>query len=456
MTIKAIDSGPAGKPQLRKSLKLWQVVMMGLAYLTPMTVFDTFGIVSGLTDGHVPTSYLLALAGVLFTAISYGKLVRQFPTAGSAYTYAQKAINPHVGFLVGWSSLLDYLFLPMINTLLAKIYLTALFPEVPPWVWVVGFVILITAINLKSVNLVANFNTLFVLAQVAIILVFIYLVVRGLHNGEGMGTVWSLRPFLSENAHLLPIITGATILCFSFLGFDAVTTLCEETPDAAKVIPRAIFLTALYGGVIFISVSFFIQLFFPTIQTLSPTRRRAAGDRAVRRRKLFQSIFLCVTFINTLASGLASHASVSRLLYVMGRDNVFPEKFFGYIHPKWRTPALNVLMVGLVALSALSFDLVTATALINFGALVAFTFVNLSVISHFFIREGRNKSWKDRFNFLFLPLVGALTVGVLWLNLEKSSLTMGLIWATLGFGYLAWLTRRFRQPPPQLERQPQQ
>ena len=62
--------------------------------------------------------------------------------------------------------------------------------------------------------------------------------------------MWSLRPFLSENAHLLPIITGATILCFSFLGFDAVTTLCEETPDAAKVIPRAIFLTALYGGVI--------------------------------------------------------------------------------------------------------------------------------------------------------------------------------------------------------------
>lgn len=210
-----------------------------------MTVFDTFGIVSGLTDGHVPTSYLLALAGVLFTAISYGKLVRQFPTAGSAYTYAQKAINPHVGFLVGWSSLLDYLFLPMINTLLAKIYLTALFPEVPPRVWVVGFVILITAINLKSVNLVANFNTLFVLAQVAIILVFIYGGARPAQR-RGMGTVWSLRPFLSENAHLLPIITGATILCFSFLGFDAVTTLCEETPDAAKVIPRAIFLTALY------------------------------------------------------------------------------------------------------------------------------------------------------------------------------------------------------------------
>ncbi|HAH2696899.1 APC family permease [Escherichia coli] len=396
----------SGKNRLRKSLKLWQVVMMGLAYLTPMTVFDTFGIVSGISDGHVPASYLLALAGVLFTAISYGKLVRQFPEAGSAYTYAQKSINPHVGFMVGWSSLLDYLFLPMINVLLAKIYLSALFPEVPPWVWVVTFVAILTAANLKSVNLVANFNTLFVLVQISIMVVFIFLVVQGLHKGEGVGTVWSLQPFISENAHLIPIITGATIVCFSFLGFDAVTTLSEETPDAA--LPEI----ALYVG-----------------------------------GKLFQSIFLCTTFVNTLASGLASHASVSRLLYVMGRDNVFPERVFGYVHPKWRTPALNVIMVGIVALSALFFDLVTATALINFGALVAFTFVNLSVFNHFWRRKGMNKSWKDHFHYLLMPLVGALTVGVLWVNLESTSLTLGLVWASLGGAYLWYLIRRYRKVP---------
>ncbi len=395
-----------GKTRLRKSLKLWQVVMMGLAYLTPMTVFDTFGIVSGISDGHVPASYLLALAGVLFTAISYGKLVRQFLEAGSAYTYAQKSINPHVGFMVGWSSLLDYLFLPMINVLLAKIYLSALFPEVPPWVWVVTFVAILTAANLKSVNLVANFNTLFVLVQISIMVVFIFLVVQGLHKGEGVGTVWSLQPFISENAHLIPIITGATIVCFSFLGFDAVTTLSEETPDAA--LPEI----ALYVG-----------------------------------GKLFQSIFLCTTFVNTLASGLASHASVSRLLYVMGRDNVFPERVFGYVHPKWRTPALNVIMVGIVALSALFFDLVTATALINFGALVAFTFVNLSVFNHFWRRKGMNKSWKDHFHYLLMPLVGALTVGVLWVNLESTSLTLGLVWASLGGAYLWYLIRRYRKVP---------
>lgn len=447
----AHNAAQAGRPRLRKSLKLWQVVMMGLAYLTPMTVFDTFGIVSGISNGHVPASYLLALAGVLFTAISYGKLVRQFPEAGSAYTYAQKSISPHVGFMVGWSSLLDYLFLPMINVLLAKIYLSALFPEVPPWVWVVTFVAILTAANLKSVNLVANFNTLFVLVQISIMVVFVILVVQGLHKGEGVGTVWSLQPFISQNAHLIPIITGATIVCFSFLGFDAVTTLSEETPDAARVIPKAIFLTAMYGGIIFIVASFFMQLFFPDIHRFKDPDAALPEIALYVGGKLFQSIFLCTTFVNTLASGLASHASVSRLLYVMGRDNVFPERIFGYVHPKWRTPALNVIMVGIVALSALFFDLVTATALINFGALVAFTFVNLSVFNHFWRRKGYNKTWKDRLHYLLLPMVGALTVGVLWINLEATFLTLGLVWAALGLLYLTYLTRRFRKPPPQFD-----
>lgn len=285
-TNTSLDSpGMAGRTRLRSSLKLWQVVMMGLAYLTPMTVFDTFGIVSGISNGHVPASYLLALAGVMFTAISYGKLVRQFPEAGSAYTYTQKSIGPHLGFMVGWSSLLDYLFLPMINVLLAKIYLSALFPEVPPWVWVVGFVTILTLANLKSVNLVANFNTLFVLVQIAIMVVFVILVVHGLHKGEGVGTVWSLQPFISENAHLIPIITGATIVCFSFLGFDAVTTLSEETPNAARVIPKAIFLTALYGGLIFIVASFFMQTLLPDDRALQEPGRRTAGNCAVRGRQ---------------------------------------------------------------------------------------------------------------------------------------------------------------------------
>ncbi|MEH7081626.1 APC family permease [Neobacillus drentensis] len=435
--------------KLKRSLKLWQVVIMGLAYMTPMVVFDTFGIVSGVTEGHVPTAYIIALIGMLFTASSYGKLVKVFPQAGSAYTYTQKAMNRHLGFLVGWSSLLDYLFLPMVNALLTKLYLNALFPSMPDIIWVLVFVGIVTFLNLRSVNALANFNTLFVLVQILIMAVFIILVIKGLHSGEGTGTVFSLNPFFVEGMNLPVLITGATILCFSFLGFDAVTTLSEETPNPQKTIPKAIMLTALWGGVIFITTSFFIQSYFPDISRFKEPDAALPEIALYVGGKLFQSIFLCTTFVNTLASGLASHASVSRLLYVMGRDKVFPEKWFGYVHPKWRTPAINVLVVGAISLSAWFFDLVTATSLINFGALMAFTFVNLSVISHFAVRQKMHRTPRGFFDYVIMPLIGAGAVGMLWINLEVSSLIMGILWFIVGFTYLLFLTKAFRIAPPQ-------
>lgn len=436
--------------QLRKTLTLVQVVMMGLAYLQPMTIFDTFGIVSGLTDGHVATAYIFALIAVLFTAVSYGKLVQRFPSAGSAYTYAQKAISPHVGFMVGWSSLLDYLFMPMINILLAKIYLEAIFPGVPSWIFVTALVAMMTAFNLRGIKVVANLNSIIVVVQVAIMVVFLGLLVRGVYMGEGMGTLATTKPFFSENAHVVPMITGATILCFSFLGFDGISSLSEETPNAGKVIPKAIFLTALIGGVIFVVVSYFLQLYFPDISRFKDPDASQPEIMLYVAGKFFQSVILCFSCVTVLASGMAAHAGVSRLLYVMGRDGVFPEKVFGYVHPKWRTPTFNVLLVGVVAMSAVTFDLVTATALINFGALVAFTFVNLSVISQFYIREKRNRTLKDHINYLVLPVIGALTVGALWLNLEASSMTLGLVWGAIGLGYLAFITNAFRKQPPQM------
>ncbi|MGH8483583.1 MAG: APC family permease [Pseudomonas sp.] len=434
--------------QLKKSLKLWHVVIIGLAYLTPMTVFDTFGIVSGITNGHVPSAYLLALLGILFTAVSYGILVRRFPESGSAYTYARRAINPHVGFLVGWSSLLDYLLLPMVNALLAKLYLSVMFPDVPAWVWVVGFVTVISLINMRSINLVASFNTLFVGVQVAIISVFIYLTIQGLHHGEGLGTSRSLLPFSGADTHLNTLVAGATILCFSFLGFDAVTTLSEETANPEKIIPRAIFLTALIGGLIFIIVSFYIQSFFPTMDRFQDHEAALPEIALYVGGKLFQSIFICCTVINTLASGLASQTSVSRLLYVMGRDNVIPKRYFGRLHDKWKTPVINIIVVGFISLSAIYFDLVTATSVINFGALVAFSFVNLSVIVHCYLREGCNKTLMDKLKYLVVPTIGFCIIAILWLDLNQNSLLFGGVWAAVGVLYLAYLTKAFKIAPP--------
>ena len=445
----SLNTSAPQRAHLKKSLTLIPVVMMGLAYMQPMTLFDTFGIVSGLTDGHVATAYAFALIAILFTAVSYGKLVRRFPSAGSAYTYAQKAISPHVGFMVGWSSLLDYLFMPMINILLAKSYFETLVPGIPSWIFVVLLVAFMTISNLRGIKTVANFNSVIVVLQVVVMIVITGMVVYGVAHGVGAGTLTSSKPFWSENAHVVPMITGATILCFSFLGFDGISSLSEETKDAERTIPRAIFLTALIGGVIFIGVSYFLQLYFPDISRFQNPDSSQPEIMLFVAGKALQIGILIFSVVTVLASGMAAHAGVSRLMYVMGRDGVFPQRFFGFVHPKYRTPSLNVLLVGGVALLAINFDLVTATALINFGALVAFTFVNLSVIAQFWIREKRNKTLKDHLNYLVLPVMGALTVGALWINLEETSMVLGLVWAAIGIIYLAFGTRTFRNPVPQ-------
>ncbi|MGE8409426.1 MAG: APC family permease, partial [Pseudomonas sp.] len=113
----------AADEQLRRVLGLPALVFFGLVYMVPLTIFTTYGIVTETTGGRTAGAYLVTLAAMLFTAASYGIMVRRYPVAGSAYSYTNIAFGPNIGFLAGWSLLLDYLFIPMINYLLIGLFL---------------------------------------------------------------------------------------------------------------------------------------------------------------------------------------------------------------------------------------------------------------------------------------------------------------------------------------------
>src|SRR4051812_10218116 len=194
--------------------------MLGLGYMTPTIVFDTFGIVSDETNGVVPLAYLAALIVMLFTAISYCKMVSVFPSAGSAYTYTRETMSPHLGFLVGWAALLDYILLPMVNALIIRIYMVSVFPNVPAWIWVVVYVAIVTALNAWSMGKTSSLNSLLVVFEVVLIAAFIVLAFVQLSKGMGQGTILTSQPLFHSNIHLGAVLTGATIVCFSFIGFD--------------------------------------------------------------------------------------------------------------------------------------------------------------------------------------------------------------------------------------------
>ena len=423
------------KTGLKRSLGLWAIVGLGLGYMTPTVLFDTFGIVTKETHGAVPLAYLVALVVMLFTAISYGRMSRVYPTAGSSYTYTREAIHPKLGFLVGWAALLDYLLLPLVNALIVRLYMSSLLPGVPGWIWVVLAVALFTGLNLWSVNSTSKVNSILVVFAVVMIVAFIVLAVVQLSHGMGSGTLFTAHPFMHSGIEMPAILTGATVVCFSFIGFDAITMYTEEAKDA-RMVPKAIILTLMIGGAIFLFTGHVAQAVFPDVSGFQMTDDTLPEMALYVGGSLFQMLFLAAAFAATVASGLASHASVSRLLHVMGRNRVLqPAKLFGYVHPTRQTPVYAVVAVGLVSLLAITPSLELVSSMINFGALVAFSFVNLSVIAHFVVRRREHHTPKQVFHNLVLPIIGALMTGVLWSFLHKDALIAGLGWTALGIAY---------------------
>lgn len=431
---------------LKRTLGIWGIVGLGLGYMTPTVVFDTFGIVSRLTDGVVPLAYLVGLVVMIFTAISYGKMVQVYPDAGSAYTYTRRTMGEHLGFFVGWTSLLDYLLLPMVNALIIRIYMESLFPEVPVWIWVVVYVAFVTAINIYSMQSTSNLNGALVIMTVTLMGVFLIIGSIKLYQGFGNGTIFTTEPLWHMDVAYQKVLAGATVVAFSFIGFDAITMYTEEAKDQ-KVVPRAITLTVLIGGAIFFVAAYFIQSLFPdpslpgftiTDDTLPEIALFVGG-------KVFQLIFLLGAIIATTSSGLASHASVSRLLYVMGRSGALPKRLFGYVSPRFHTPVFTIVLTGIVSLAAIGPDLELIASVINFGALIAFTFVNLSVIAYFAFHKKRYHTLKDIFHYIVMPVLGALFTGVLWAYLQADAFIGGVIWIFIGLIYVIIATKGFRK-----------
>jgi len=425
---------------LTRSLGLWAIVGLGLGYMTPTVLFDTFGIVTKETHGVVPLTYLVALVVMLFTAISYGRMAKAFPTAGSAYTYTREAMHPRVGFMVGWAALLDYLLLPLVNALIIRLYMTSLFPSVPGWIWVVTFVAGITALNAWSMKSTSKLNFVLVAFAVAMIGAFLVLGVVQLAHGMGQGTLFTTAPLFHSGVALPAVLSGATVVCFSFIGFDAITMYAEEARKKADV-AKAIIITLLIGGAIFLVTGFVAQAIFPNVAGFQLVDDTLPEMALMVGGRFFQMLFLSAAFAATVASALASHASVSRLLHVMGRNGVLPKRIFGTVHPTRHTPVGSVIVVGLVSLLAIKPSLELISSMINFGALVAFTFVNLSVIAFFAWRRREHKTTKHVMTNVVLPLAGTAMTGILWSFLHTDALIAGGVWAAIGVIYAIVLPR---------------
>lgn len=434
-------------PRLVRTLGLPGLVLFGVAFTAPLVVLMTFGILDAESHGTAAGSYLIAGAAIFLTAASYGRMATILPGTGSAYTYARKSIAAPVGFLVGWSVLLDYLLLPMMTALLTAVYLHASFPEVPRDVFVVGFLVLTTLVNVLGIRAANGINGVLMIVQGGVIAAFLLLAVRWVVGHGGAGALDTATPFFRAGVPLSLTAHGASIAALSFLGFDAVSTMSDEARDPRRDVPRAVLLVALVVGAVFVAAAFVAQL----VAGPGPLRDASSAGLALTRKvggETLASAFTCGLIAAQIAAGIAAQAGVARLLYAMGRDGVLPGRLFAYVSPRTRTPTFNLVLSAVVGLLALVLTEEQGTSLVNFGAFVAFTSVNLSVVATWL--GSRRAERGGAVAWLVLPLLGAAFTLWLLLSLDVDAKVAGLSWCALGVGWLLWLTRLFQRETPAL------
>ena len=448
-----VESGPAVSATTRTLLPrlgLLGVVFFGLAYMAPGIVSSTFGVVAQTSNGAAPTAYLLATGAMVLTAISYAVLARQFPSAGSAYTYAGHILGKTVGFFAGWVILLDYLFLPMVAWLITSIYLNAQFPGIPIWVWLLINIGATTAINLLGIALADRVNMVLTIVAMASVVAMAIVMMIFLGNSAGGGNAGGVGSALwNEHTSLVAISSAAAVAAYSFLGFDAISTLSEETKNPRRNIPLGIVVSVVIGGLIFVGVSFLMQLVqpggtFDNPDTAGYTISILAGGET------FTNVNNLISLIAGFGSGLAIQATSSRLLFVMGRDGVLPPRIFGRLSATFRVPWINILLIAAIGLIGSVLDIEWATSMINFGAFLAFAVVNLAFLVWLWRRRIPQRSAVLTALASLIPLAGIVVDLYLFSRLHPQAYIIGGSWLALGVLILAFTTRGFRRPVPAL------
>lgn len=429
------QSGPGFKPVL----SLTALVLFGLAFVGPTAPYTFFGVGAVQSRGHFALVYLIAMVAVSFTASSYGKMAAAFPEAGSTYAYASKAIHPAVGYLAGWVMILDYLLMPMLCVIIVGVTANKLAPAVPYTAWVIFTAAAITGINLAGIEMTSRATTVFNVVLAVSVLWFLSAAVWALTHGVGRGTLFSIEPFYAPRNFSLKLVMAATpVAVLSFLGFDGISTLAEDSKDPQKNVARATILVCFIAGLLFILQTYLGQLIWPDYTTFSPIETAFSDiGRKIGGPALAYLIALLVVG-QAWVSGITSQASASRLLFGMARDGRLPRSVFGYLHPTRRTPTHSILLMGAIALVAgLVLNLDKAAELVNFGACAGFMVVNLSVIGHYFVAQ-RKRWW----TYFVSPAIGFLVCLWIWLSVSSLAMKVGAIWTLAGLAYLFVLMKR--------------
>ncbi|MFZ0420981.1 MAG: APC family permease [Candidatus Sulfotelmatobacter sp.] len=435
-------------PRLRRTLTLWDLILYGVIVIQPVAPMSVFGVLSNRGRGHVVTTILIAMVAMLFTAISYGRMARAYPSAGSAFTYVGQEINPALGYVTGWSMVMDYLLNPMICIIWISQQAHVFAPGVSYAAWAVFFALVFTALNVQGVKTSARVNTALAAGMGVVIAIFFVAAARYIFGHPHDGAAFFTRPFYDPSSwNTKAVLGGTSVAVLTYIGFDGISTLSEEAENPRRNILLATVLVCVVIGILSAFQVYAAQLIWPASEPYPNTDTAFTFVAGRAWAPLFAIVGFTLVVAN-FGSGMGAQLGAARLLYGMGRSNALPKSFFGAVDAKRRVPRNNVLFVGVLALAGafLLPALAGATTgydlganLLNFGALIAFMGVNAAAFVRYYLHEEEKKLGN-----LLPPVLGFVICFFLWINLSPKALVFGAIWMAVGIAVGAWKTKGFR------------
>lgn len=432
------------RQELDRTLGLRQLLVYGMIFMVPIAPMAVYGFVAKESYGMVPLVYLVGIVAMLFTALSYKQLSRVFPVAGSVYSYVQHGWHPYLGFLAGWMILADYLLVPALLYAFSASWLSGLLPGVHAWVWVLTFVSFNTGVNVLGIKLQAQAHFVLLAVELVALAIFLGFAIHYVFFARHGAAGWSLAPFFQPQ-HLDGrfIATATSIAVLSFLGFDAISTLAEETKNPRKTVGNATVLALLILGLIFIAQTYITALAHPDYRSLSPDLGFFDIGREVGGAWMYVMLIIVNVIATGIANALSAQLAISRILYSMGRDRALPgSTFLAHVHPRLKTPANATLLVAALSIVlALAIPEEVILKLVNFGALTAFMLLNLTVFVYFYIKQ---KQRRHIFSYLVFPALGLAIVGFVWSGFDRATFMFGGMWLLAGLVLGAFKYRNFR------------
>ena len=428
-------------PRLRRTLTLRDLILYGIIVIQPVAPMSVFGVLSERGRGHVVTAILIAMVAMLFTGISYGRMARAYPSAGSAFTYVAQEVNPALGYVTGWSMVMDYMLNPLICTIWCAEQTHQFAPGIPLWGWKVFFAIVFTLLNIQGIKTSARINTIMAIFMGAVVALIFAAAARYIlghpHAEEGFFT----RPFYDPRTFTYAGLFGCTsIAVLTYIGFDGISTLSEEAENPRRNILLATVMTCLVIGLLSAAEVYIAQLIWPAVEKFPDLDTAYVYVAARAWKPLFPIVGFTLLLAN-FGSGMGAQIGAARLLYGMGRSNALPKSFFGVVEERHRVPRNNVVFIGAVALlGAFLLSYERGAEMLNFGALIAFMGVNFAAFLRYYVRAQEKKLTN-----LVPPVLGFFICLALWLNLSRPAKLYGSIWMIAGILFGIWKTRGFRE-----------